>query len=167
MIKSGITLCALGLLLTVTAAAQVGHPLGAQQGALGGRFVSQGLSRPLGGIAPKDPPPYNGPAVYWYSYPVYVPVAVQSPAPPPAPAPQPVIINQYFSSPVPVERPVAAAQPAPLSHYLIAYRDHTVCPANDWWIEGDVLHYITPKDIHNQASLSLIDLELTTKLNRK
>jgi hypothetical protein len=32
-------------------------------------------------------------------------------------------------------------------------------------VEGDTLHYVTTQNTHNQASLALIDLEQTTKLN--
>lgn len=135
----------------------------AQTGALGGRFVSQGLSRPMGGIAPKDIPPSSGPQIYWFSYPVYI--AAPFPATQP-PASSPIVINQSFNLATAPEKPVAPAA-SEKYHYRIAYRDRSVYAATEWWIEGDVLHYITTRDAHNQASLSLIDLELTTKLNRR
>ena len=97
--------------LAVPAAAQFGG-----SGALGGPFLSRGVSRPLGGIEnPPQPsaqrrgnvPARRGPgyatpfayAVYVPSYfeyavdPSYAPMVM---TPQPAPAAPPVIINQYF-----------------------------------------------------------------------
>ena len=34
-------------------------------------------------------------------------------------------------------------------------------------MEGDTLHYVTPQRVHNQASVTLVDRELTEKLNRE
>ena len=36
-----------------------------------------------------------------------------------------------------------------------------------YWADGDTLHYFTTGNIHNQASMSLIDRELTERLNRE
>ncbi|HVP46799.1 MAG TPA: hypothetical protein VMT32_09455 [Bryobacteraceae bacterium] len=52
------------------------------------------------------------------------------------------------------------------SYYLIAFKDHSIYSAYAYWVEGDTLHYVTPQRVHNQASLSLVDRELTEKLNR-
>lgn len=52
------------------------------------------------------------------------------------------------------------------SFYLIAFKDHSIYSAFAYWVEGDTLHYVTPQRVHNQASLSLVDRELTEKLNR-
>ena len=35
-----------------------------------------------------------------------------------------------------------------------------------WWVEGSTLHYVTTQNTHNQASLDLIDVDRTTKLNQ-
>ncbi|MGD1069833.1 MAG: hypothetical protein ABSB15_06805 [Bryobacteraceae bacterium] len=99
----------------------------------------------------------------------------------PPPTQQPIIINQYFNSSGPDDRaaeddrqpqsqPDDVSNPGdpigvPQNYYLIAYRDHTVYPALAYWVEGDTLHYVTTQNTHNQASLALIDLEQTTKLN--
>jgi hypothetical protein len=99
----------------------------------------------------------------------------------PPPAQPPVIINQYFGSRGPDDRvaddqrppalpPEDIANPGdpigvPQNYYLIAYRDRTVYPALAYWVEGDTLHYVTTQNTHNQASLALIDLDRTTKLN--
>jgi hypothetical protein len=110
--------------------------------------------------------------------------AAQQPAPPAAPQ-QPIVINQYFVTKgsaipgemVPMEQPPAPAaseEPAaapgdllapPQNYYLIAYKDHTVYSALTYWLEGDTLHYVTTQNTHNQASLGLIDVDQTYKLN--
>jgi hypothetical protein len=51
--------------------------------------------------------------------------------------------------------------------YLLAFKDHTVYSAVAYWADGDTLHYFTSGNTHNQASLSLIDRELTERLNRE
>jgi hypothetical protein len=98
---------------------------------------------------------------------------------------QPVVINQYFvtrGSSVPGEMlpseqpaPAPAAYEAPANpgdllapaqnYYLIAYKDHSIYSALTYWIEGDTLHYVTMQNTHNQASLGLIDVDKTYKLN--
>jgi hypothetical protein len=52
------------------------------------------------------------------------------------------------------------------SYYLLAFKDHSIYSAFAYWVEGDTLHYVTPQRVHNQASLSLVDRELTERLNR-
>jgi hypothetical protein len=92
---------------------------------------------------------------------------------------RPVVINQYFvtkGSSIPDQpEPARAAQepPAspgdplvePASYYLIAYKDHAIYSALAYWVEGDTLHYVTTQNTHNQASLSLIDIDQSYKLN--
>jgi hypothetical protein len=51
------------------------------------------------------------------------------------------------------------------NYYLIAYKNHSIYSALAYWIEGDTLHYVTTENTHNQASLSLIDVDRTYKLN--
>ena len=53
----------------------------------------------------------------------------------------------------------------PRNYYLISYKDHTIYSALTYWLEGDTLHYVTTQNTHNQATLSLIDLDKTYKLN--
>ena len=50
---------------------------------------------------------------------------------------------------------------------LIAFKDHSVYSAAAYWIDGNTMHYVTPQGTQNQASLDLVDLELTKKLNQK
>jgi hypothetical protein len=108
--------------------------------------------------------------------------ALYPPPPPQESAPQqPIIINQYFTSrnattqtegDTTTTAETAPGDPAavpqngvPQNYYLIAYKNHTVYTALAYWLEGDTLHYVTTQNTHNQASLSLIDLERTIKLN--
>ncbi len=78
---------------------------------------------------------------------------------------QPAIPQQQ---PMPQQQPAAFAQPQPSAeqpHYLIALKDHTIYSAVAYWVQGDTLHYFTDGNTHNQASLALVDRELTKKLN--
>lgn len=92
---------------------------------------------------------------------------------PPQPSQQPIIINQYFTTRegvTPTNITEETANPGdplgdPQKYYLIAYKDRTVYTALAYWIEGNILHYVTTQNTHNQASMELIDLEQTTKLN--
>ena len=52
------------------------------------------------------------------------------------------------------------------NYYLIAYKNHSVYAALAYWVEDDTLHYVTTQNTHNQASLALIDIELTKNLNQ-
>jgi hypothetical protein len=52
------------------------------------------------------------------------------------------------------------------AYYLLAFKDSSVYSAFAYWVEGDTLHYVTSDRIHNQASLNLVDRELTERLNR-
>lgn len=58
-------------------------------------------------------------------------------------------------------------EPADSNHYLIAFKDHTIYSAVAYWADGDTLHYFTSGNTHNQASVSLIDRDLTERLNRE
>lgn len=96
------------------------------------------------------------------------------------PQPAPVIINQ-FGPGDPVRSstvlPYQQAQPraeqpeeAPAveaTHYLIAFKDHSIYSAVAYWVDGDTLHYFTTGNTHNQASVSLVDRELTNRLNQE
>jgi hypothetical protein len=116
----------------------------------------------------------------------YVPYYVSNYGEAPVEAPlevpqQPTIINQYFNTPPPpfgdiAALPSHAAGPSPVGsgdllapaedYYLIAYRNRSMYAALTWWVEGNTLHYVTTQNTHNQASLDLIDLEKTTRLNQ-
>ncbi len=131
-----------------------------------------------------------------FSYPVYVggygdPAYDQPPGQAPVQPPQnitviyppqaaPVITSPYGQPIVqaaqpPDRDPINVYQPqaqnnddqADKDHYLIAFKDHTVYSVVAYWVSGDTLHYFTPGNVHNQVSLSLIDRDLTTRLNRE
>ena len=108
-----------------------------------------------------------------------------APDPPPQPQGPQVVINQNFIPAAPAMRdytddssasthvyqapgrePVDTSAEEGTSYYLIAFKDHSIYSAFAYWVEGDTLHYVTPQRVHNQASLSLVDRELTDKLNR-
>jgi hypothetical protein len=92
------------------------------------------------------------------------------------PAQPPVIINQYYDAPprpqmitVPQDTaaPPQADDNAPdPAHYLLAFKDHTIYSAIAYWVDGDTLHYFTAGNTHNQVSLSLIDRDMTERLNK-
>jgi hypothetical protein len=137
----------------------------------------------------------GGGVVTTYAYPVAVPVPVyvggdasyyDQPAPVAAPAPGQtaptnVIVIYPQSAPQAQSLPVAppqadayaqpAAAPAPAdsgetaTHYLIAFKDHSIYSAVAYWVDGDTLHYFTNGSTHNQVSLSLVDRDLTRQLN--
>jgi len=128
-----------------------------------------------------------------FAYPVAVPVYVGGyggyggygsyyDAPPQqAPAQQaaPNVIVIYPQSPAPayygpapqqgsiVEVPQQQSQPdtGEATHYLIAFKDHSIYSAVAYWVDGDTLHYFTNGNTHNQVSVSLVDRDLTKRLN--
>jgi len=61
----------------------------------------------------------------------------------------------------------AVDDPGTGGHYLVAFKDHTIYSAIAYWVDGETLHYFTTGNTHNQASISLIDRELTNRLNRE
>jgi hypothetical protein len=154
----------------------------------GGAFASQGYRGPrrapgYGSGYVAGYPLYVGGAyvpAYGASYaPDYASQTQLNPQQQSAPAP-PVIINQYFGPPAPVE-PVTGlyqpyterqqaedtdAAPATSKYYLLAFKDHSVYSALAYWVEDKTLHYVTPQNTHNQASLDLVDVEFTKQLNQ-
>ena len=49
--------------------------------------------------------------------------------------------------------------------YLIAFKDHSIVQALGYWMEGATLHYVSVEHSLNQASLDLIDRDLSQRLN--
>ncbi len=89
----------------------------------------------------------------------------------------PVIINQYYDTPAHPQMITTPPDnndngaPAPVvqiepTHYFLAFKDHTIYSAIAYWVDGDTLHYFTAGNTHNQVSLSLIDREMTERLNK-
>jgi len=133
----------------------------------------------------------NGGVVTTFAYPVAVPVPVYggdpyydpSAAAAAAPPQQPNVIVIYPPAPssaqpammLPPQQPLETGpQPTATSdtgdtatHYLIAFKDHSIYSAVAYWVEGDTLHYFTSGNTHNQVSLSLVDRELTKQLNEQ
>jgi hypothetical protein len=58
-------------------------------------------------------------------------------------------------------------EPTDGNRYLIAFKDHTIYSAVAYWADGDTLHYFTSGNTHNQVSVSLIDRDLTDRLNKE
>jgi len=100
------------------------------------------------------------------------------------PQPAPVIINQFgdagqaaaqgpdtvsvYQAPVRSgDNPAGQTMNEIPTGYLLAFKDHTVYSAVAYWVEGETLHYFTSGNSHNQVSLSLVDRELTDRLNRE
>ncbi len=51
--------------------------------------------------------------------------------------------------------------------YLIAFKDHRIVQALGYWIEGSMLHYVSVEYAFNHASTSLIDSDLSRRLNHE
>jgi hypothetical protein len=49
--------------------------------------------------------------------------------------------------------------------YLIAFKDHSIVQALGYWMEGATLHYVSAEHSLNQASMDLIDRDLSQRLN--
>ena len=125
-----------------------------------------------------------------YGWPVAVPVYVggygygygygyDAPAPEaPAQPSQPNVIVVYPPAPsyayAPPQSNIVEVPPAQLepreeraepAHYLLAFKDRSIYSAVAYWVDGDTIHYFTAGNTHNQASVSLIDRDLTRRLN--
>jgi hypothetical protein len=117
-------------------------------------------------VEPVDPiasamPFMQAPPVSMYPIDSARPVMIQ----PPPSAPPGYPISTYQPR---VEPQAQETQPAPEGdHYLIAFKDHTVYTAVAYWFDGDTLHYFTTGSTHNQASITLVDRELTLRLNKE
>jgi hypothetical protein len=62
----------------------------------------------------------------------------------------------------PARRAVSDDQP---TLYLIAFKDHSIVQALGYWMEGATLHYVSAEHSLNQASMNLIDRDLSQRLN--
>src|SRR5262249_39066964 len=121
-----------------------------------------------------DPSDYGGDAPVPMVAPQAAPPMVY---PPPQQEARPVIIQmgpdgQYTTQqrrpPQSFQQAEPPAEPeSETPHYLIAFKDHTIYSSVAYWVDGDTLHYFTNGSTHNQASMSLIDRDLTERLNRE
>jgi hypothetical protein len=74
---------------------------------------------------------------------------------------------KMYQAPTPGQS-VPAAQPGnpdQATIYLLAFKDHSIVQALGYWMEGSTLHYVTMDHDLNQASLDLIDRDLSQRLN--
>lgn len=111
-------------------------------------------------MAPAPPPVQMPPMAMYSSYPPETPRPGMIQVAPP----------DYPRGPVGAYQPRTAADEPPAQeteHYLLAFKDHTVYSAVAYWFDGDTLHYFTTGSTHNQASVSLLDRELTMRLNKE
>ena len=75
--------------------------------------------------------------------------------------------RQGYESPGGAPREQEQAQDSDTNRFLIAFKDHTIYSAVAYWADGETLHYFTTGNTHNQVSVSLIDRELTERLNKE
>ena len=62
-------------------------------------------------------------------------------------------------------RPGGATAGSPV--YLIAFTDHTIRAASAYWVDGQMLHYVTLEHEERQVPLSMVDRSLSSQLNRE
>jgi hypothetical protein len=132
----------------------------------------------------------NSPSVYVYAYPAYVggggydssygpngygPQDMMPPQPPPQQPNTTIVFPPQQQQPQP-QPPTSVmidvpqgdnAQGTDNPRFLLAFKDRTIYSVIAYWTDGDTLHYFTPGNVHNQVSMSLIDRELTERLNRE
>lgn len=74
------------------------------------------------------------------------------------------ITKRLESASAVTEEQARLAASAPV--YSIAFKDHTIEAATSYWADGRMLHYLTPQGSHVQVRVDLLDLNLTTRINR-
>src|SRR5215467_868709 len=62
-------------------------------------------------------------------------------------------------------RAAAEQTKAEVPIYAIAFKDHRVEPAIAYWVDGLMLHYVTPLGMHVEVRLELVDRELSVRIN--
>jgi hypothetical protein len=143
---------------------------------LAGGYISMGQAWPTPGQ-----PGFSG---VNYAQPVYATTVgqqVEQPQQEPSPV---VIINQYFrpdaapitqtasapsatSAVAPQPETQAAAMSTEMQTiFLIAMKDHTIYAANSYWVEENMLSYITVQGTENSVSMDLVDRDLSRRLNK-
>jgi hypothetical protein len=108
--------------------------------------------------ADSAPPPVQPPVMAMRPADTARPVMIQVPPQPDYPVASREPVTPYQAQPADEQEP---------DHYLLAFKDHTVYSAIAYWFDGDTLHYFTTGSTHNQASVSLLDKELTIRLNKE
>jgi hypothetical protein len=107
------------------------------------------------------PPPQQQPNIT-VIYPPQQPMMMVGPTPQ-AQAPNGQV--REYMPPEPTAADTAPPQPE-AAYYLLAFKDHSIYSAVGYWVDGDTLHYLTTGNVHNQVSLSLVDRDLTSQLNK-
>jgi len=82
--------------------------------------------------------------------------------------PEPAGMTSY-QAPIPSNpegRPLTQREDKP-TIYLVALQDGSIYPSYAYWVEGDTLHYVTTKHSLNRISVSLVDVEMSERLNRE
>ena len=116
--------------------------------------------------------------------PIYVPVPVmgygaeQYTAPPSQPVEESAgtatpastnyrwVPDRYVPSTPSVPEPMPSkTEPSEVPYALLAFKDHSIYVATDYWLENNRLQYVTNYGASNSAALDLIDMDLTIKLN--
>jgi hypothetical protein len=120
-----------------------------------GNYYDPGVAGPESAVAP---PPVQPPAMGMYPAEAARPVMIQVAPRPEATAAPETVMRYEQPTPEPAREP---------EHYLLAFKDHTVYSAVAYWFDGDTLHYFTTGSTHNQASVSLLDRDLTQRLNKE
>jgi hypothetical protein len=169
----------------------LGHGLPIPPGGVVGRYFSQSLGPPRKATGPHP----SVVIVPWPMYdsgytadrsgndqqwdPGQTPVTESSSAPrviinqslvPPQGPVQPDAINPKDTAPACVNAPCNAIRPQAAEEsrptiYLLAFRDHRIVQALGYWMEAGTLHYVSVEYGLNQASISLIDQDLSQRLN--
>jgi hypothetical protein len=67
----------------------------------------------------------------------------------------------------PREAPQQPAGASDATIYLISMKDHTIYPALAYWMDKDTLNYVTMSGATNRVSLSLVDRDLSVRLNEE
>jgi hypothetical protein len=153
------------------ASPQIGIPAGRLQPAM-----RNGGGYPSGGY-PVAVPVYVGGFGYGYGY-GYDQTAPMTVSQPAQQQQQPNVIVIYPPAPaysyapaqsniveVPREQFEAREERSEPAHYLLAFKDRSIYSAVAYWVDGDTIHYFTAGNTHNQASVSLVDRDLTKRLN--
>lgn len=82
-----------------------------------------------------------------------------------ASAPDPSSGLRVYEGPKPPTYPAPQKKDDLPTIYLIAFKDHTIVQALGYWVEKGALQYVSAEHTVNQASLDLIDRDLTQRLN--
>jgi hypothetical protein len=113
-------------------------------------YVDPGQADPTQQAAPAQPPPNV--------------IVVYASQPPQDPNTDAVQSSMQVYQP---ETAPPADETSAVDRYLFAFKDHSIYSALAFWVDGDTLHYFTDGTTHNQVSLSLLDRDLTERLNKE